>query len=172
MRVAVIGNSGSGKSSLARAIASATGCRVLDLDTIAWEPQSSAVLRPVEQAQTAVRAFCLEEGAWIVEGCYANLVAAALELKPKLLFLNPGLQACLDHCRARPWEPHKFASAQEQEANLEPLLSWVAEYYTREGDLSLTAHKACFAGYTGPKLELNTAPSLSPLEPLLLEWLR
>lgn len=145
---------------------------MLDLDTIAWEPQADAVLRPVGQAQAAVRNFCRGEGAWIVEGCYANLVAAAFEFEPKLLFLNPGLQACLEHCRARPWEPHKFASAQEQKANLAPLLSWVAGYYTREGDLSLKAHNYCFAGYTGPKRELISVPSLSPMEPELLEWLR
>jgi adenylate kinase family enzyme len=172
MRVTILGNSGSGKSSLARALVGATGCRVLDLDAVAWEPRSEAVLRPVEDAQAAVLDFCRHEGDWVVEGCYANLVATTLVFKPKLLFLNPGLQACLANCRARPWEPHKFASAQEQQANLQPLLSWVADYYTREGDLSLRAHSDCFAQYTGPKLELKALPSLSPFEPSLLQWLR
>lgn len=172
MRIALLGNSGSGKSSLAQAIASTTGCRVLDLDTIAWEPQAELLLRPVEDAQTAVLDFCRREGDWIVEGCYTNLVAATFEFQPKLLFLNPGLQACSANCRARPWEPHKFPSEQDQAANLLPLLSWVAEYYTREGDLSLRAHLSCFAEYTGDKRELTSLPSLSPVDPQLLEWLR
>lgn len=172
MRIAILGNSGSGKSSLARALAAATGCRVLDLDTVAWEPQAEVQLRPVEEAQGDVWAFCQREGDWIVEGCYASLVTAALAFRPKLLFLNPGVEACLANCRARPWEPHKYASAQEQEANLAPLLAWVAEYDKREGDLSLRAHQACFAGYTGDKRELTALPSLSPVDPQLLEWLR
>lgn len=172
MRIAILGNSGSGKSSLARAIAGATGCPLLDLDTVAWEPQGQAVLRPAEMAQAVVRHFCQQNESWIVEGCYANLVSAALELQPRLVFLNPGLEACMANCKARPWEPHKFASPEEQAANLPPLLSWVADYYTREGDLSLGGHRACFAAYAGPKRELLALPSLAPLDAGLFEWLR
>ncbi|WP_395719205.1 shikimate kinase [Prosthecobacter sp.] len=172
MRVAIIGNSGSGKSSLAQAIARETDCRVLDLDTVAWEPQGDCMLRPVEEALAAVRDFCGLTNDWIIEGCYANLVAATFPLQPKLIFLNPGVQICSANCKTRPWEPHKFSSEQEQEANLAPLLAWVADYYTREGDMSLQAHRACFAGYGGDKREVTSMPSLSPLEPRLLEWLR
>lgn len=172
MRVAILGNSGSGKSSLAQAIAQATGCRVLDLDTIAWEAGADAVLRPVEDAQADVRRFCRLESDWVIEGCYANLVAAALMFRPKLVFLNPGVDVCRANCRSRPWEPHKFASAQDQEANLQPLLAWLAEYDTREGDLSLHAHRACFDGYVGDKLELTSRPPLSPVDPELVAWLR
>lgn len=172
MRVAILGNSGSGKSSLARALALATNCRVLDLDTVAWEPQAAAVLRPAEEAQAAVREFCRLDDHWVVEGCYADLVAASFPFRPKVLFLNPGVQACSANCKTRPWEPHKFASAQEQASNLPPLLTWVAEYYTREGDLSLRAHRARFSGYPGEKRELTSLPSLSPPDHELLDWLR
>jgi adenylate kinase family enzyme len=172
MRIAILGNSGSGKSSLARAIALATQCRVLDLDTVAWEPQGAAVLRPAADAQADVRTFCQPGGDWVVEGCYASLVEATFPFQPKLLFLNPGVQVCAANCRSRPWEPHKFASAQEQEANLQPLLAWVAEYDTRTGDLSRQGHRNYFAGYAGDKLELTALPALSPLDPQLLAWLR
>jgi adenylate kinase family enzyme len=172
MLIAVLGNSGSGKSSLALAISEVTGSSVLDLDTVAWEPQRGAVLRPIEDAQESVRDFCRCSDNWIVEGCYASLVSAALEFQPKLIFLNPGLEACLANCKARPWEPHKFPSPPEQEANLLPLLAWVAEYYTREGDLSLRGHLDCFAMYAGAKLELRSVPSLAPVDSKLLEWLR
>jgi adenylate kinase family enzyme len=38
MRLALLGNSGSGKSTRARWAAGRAGARHLDLDTVAWEP--------------------------------------------------------------------------------------------------------------------------------------
>jgi adenylate kinase family enzyme len=172
MRVAIIGNSGSGKSSLAAALAAVGGVPCLDLDTVAWEPNQPAVPRDEALAQEDVHKFCRSSEGWIVEGCYATLVGAVLEHAPKLVFLNPGLEACLANCRSRPWERHKYASKQEQDGNLAFLLSWVSEYYTRTGPMSFVAHAECFKSYPGPKRELRELPSLSILDPALLEWVR
>lgn len=172
MRVAILGNSGSGKSSLAAALVAATATPCLDLDTVAWEPGRTAVARDEKLALADVRTFCRNNESWVVEGCYANLIAATLEYSPKLLFLNPGLEACLENCRSRPWEPHKYASKQEQDSYLPSLLSWVAEYYTRTGPLSLSAHVNCFQSYAGPKRELQSLPALRNLDPELWAWLR
>lgn len=160
MRLAIVGNSGSGKSTLARrAAAAAAPERVvahLDLDSIAWEPSgTSAVpprLRPVAEAAADVRAFCRANEHWVVEGCYAGLVRAALKFSPTLIFLDPGVDACLEHCRNRPWEPHKYKSKGEQDEKLAFLFDWVRGYYTRDdGDLCLKAHRELFDGYVGPK---------------------
>lgn len=172
MRVAIYGNSGSGKSTLAASIARVAGIQSLDLDTVAWEPNQVAVQRAEEHTVADVHAFCRNHEHWVVEGCYANLIQAALEYTPKLLFLNPGLEACLSNCKGRPWEPHKYASRQEQDSNLQFLLSWVADYYTRSDSLSLMAHEQCFQSYAGPKLELRSIPDLQPLDAELLRWLR
>jgi adenylate kinase family enzyme len=172
MRVAILGNSGSGKSTLAAALAAAGGVPCLDLDTIAWEPGETAVPRDDELARADVRVFCRRNPHWVVEGCYATLIEAALECAPTLLFLNPGLDACLANCRSRPWEPHKYASQKEQDANLKFLLSWVADYYTRTGPLSLAAHASCFQSYAGPKRELQSLPDIRNLEPELLAAVR
>jgi adenylate kinase family enzyme len=155
MRVAIVGNSGSGKSTLAGQIASAHAITPLDLDTVAWEPGKIAVARPAEAAAADITTFCSSQDRWVVEGCYAALVSGALEPLPILLFIDPGVDACLANCRRRPWEPHKYASKDEQDQQLEFLLSWVREYYTRDGDLSLAAHQALFDGYRGAKLRLS-----------------
>jgi adenylate kinase family enzyme len=154
MRVAIVGNSGSGKSTLASQIAAAHAITSLDLDTVAWEPGQIAVARPEEAAAADVRAFCAAHERWIVEGCYARLVREALAQSAILLFSDPGVDACLANCRSRPWEPHKYASKAEQDEKLAFLLSWVRDYYSRDGDLSLTAHQDLFETYRGPKLRL------------------
>jgi len=154
MRVAVIGNSGSGKSTLAQQLAAAHLLTALDLDTVAWEPGKIAVPRDADAAAADVGVFCDSHERWVVEGCYAAFVHRALEHFPILLFMDPGVDACLANCRSRPWEPHKYSSKDEQDEKLEFLLSWVREYYSRDGDLSLTAHQTLFDRYSGPKLRL------------------
>lgn len=111
MRVAIIGNSGSGKSTLAAWIAARFNVPSLDLDTAAWVPGQVAVARPVSEAAADVRSFCAGHKAWVVEGCYANLVGVSLEFRPLLLFLNPGVErgpgnltsTSPDRSRTRTW---------------------------------------------------------------------
>jgi adenylate kinase family enzyme len=170
MKIAILGNSGSGKSTLAKLISSHHKAEMLDLDTVAFEPGKIAVARSSEAAEREVESFCRSHDHWVVEGCYANLINAALSFKPHLLFLNPGEAQCLAHCKARPWEPHKYASKEEQDKLLEFLLTWVKQYYTRDGEMSLKAHQACFQHYSGPKSALTTAPALDPLGPEWLSW--
>lgn len=159
MRVAIIGNSGSGKSTLAKSRAGSS-VPVLDLDTIAWEPNVVAVARPADLALADLEAFCTRHDEWIVEGCYADLISATLRFGPELIFLNPGEAVCLQHCRERPWEPHKYASKAEQDAKLGFLLPWVSDYFVREGPMSLKVHAALFKAYQGPKREVTVALEL------------
>jgi len=158
MRVAIIGNSGSGKSTLARRLARVYAAQVLDLDTVAWEPGEIARPRSPSAAAADVRSFCYSGERWVVEGCYATLIRVALDYAPHLLFLDPGLEQCQRNCRARPWEPHKYGSKAEQDEKLAFLLSWVADYYRREGEMSYQGHLALFQSYAGPKQHLHELP--------------
>ncbi len=129
---------------------------MLDLDTIYWEPEQIAVKRPDAAAASDLDKFCSSSKQWIVEGCYGDLVQGTLKWQPELIFVNPGEEVCLNNCRSRPWEPHKYASKQEQDSKLEFLLQWVSDYYSRDGDMSLRAHRAVFDAYDGPKREITT----------------
>ena len=156
MRIALIGNSGSGKSTLAGQLRIALSLTALDLDTVAWEPGTIAVARTEQAATADVTAFCAAHDRWVVEGCYAGLVHHALEHSPILLFMDPGVDACLANCRDRPWEPHKYSSKDEQQET-QFLLSSVRQYVSRDGDLSLTVHQELFDAYRGPKSGSRTA---------------
>jgi adenylate kinase family enzyme len=164
MRIAILGNSGSGKTTLAHSIARRTATPLLDLDTVAWEPDQIAVARSARDAERDVQAFCGSHESWVVEGCYANLVRAALAFSPRLI--------CVANCRARPWEPHKCSSKAEQDERLQFLLAWVGQYYSREGEMSLSSHAALFADYAGQKNELTSMPMLEPASAELVAWTR
>lgn len=150
MRVVILGNSGAGKSTLARSLAG-DGRAHLDLDTLAWAPTEPPVRAPIAEARAAIARFTAAHDAWVIEGCYADLVALALGQATRLVFLDPSVETCQAHARARPWEPHKYASPEAQDANLPMLLDWIAAYPTREGPLGRPAHAALFEAFEGPK---------------------
>ena len=171
MRIAILGNSGSGKSTLAAWLSARSGAAQLALDSVAWVPGQIAVARSAEQALAEVQSFCCTNDQWVVEGCYTGLIERALLLKPLLLFLNPGVDRCIANCQARPWEPHKYQSKQEQDERLAYLLAWVREYYDRDGEMSLVAHRSCFDSYTGGKEEVTDALCLNLASPVAVKWL-
>lgn len=154
MKLVILGNSGSGKSSLARAVAERHAVSRLDLDEIVWEPGRVAVQRAIDAVHADLDAFLGANGSWVIEGCYAELVERALSKDPRLIFLNPGIDACLRNNRQREWEPHKYSSIEEQDRMLPFLQSWVAEYATREDECSYSAHRRVFDGYGGDRIEV------------------
>ena len=157
MRIAIIGNSGSGKSTLARELARTADVAVLELDSIVWEPGEIAVQRDRGSIEADLRSFLAANTNWIVEGCYAELVAALLPSCTELIFLNPGEAVCLERNCKRPWERHKYESADAQASMLDALLDWVRGYYTRDDEWSLQAHRRIFDSHTGRKREIRAA---------------
>jgi adenylate kinase family enzyme len=159
-RTLIIGNSGAGKSTLARRLASEHTLAHLDLDTLAWLPQTPPQRRPLADSAADIAAFTTRHTDWVIEGCYADLIELALPHCSLLVFLNPGVDACLAHCRARPWEPHKYPSKAAQDANLPMLLDWVRDYARRDDACSLSHHRRLFDAHPGEKTELTRVPAL------------
>jgi len=154
LKLLVFGNSGSGKSTLARALGVRHGLEHLDLDSIVWEPGQIAVQRAMNHIHDDLDAFIARNATWVIEGCYAELIERALPACSKLVFLNPGPEACRRNNERRGWEPHKYASKEAQDGMLPFLQSWVADYYVRTDAWSYAAHRRVFDAYAGDKLEV------------------
>ena len=152
-RLLIFGNSGSGKSTYSKALAQAQSLAHLDLDTIVWEPGKIAVPRAAEDVRRSLEEFLAANSSWVIEGCYSELIEATAQRATQLIFLNPGLDACLANNRRRPWEPHKYESAAKQDEMLDALQAWVAGYYNRDDPWSYAAHRRVFDAHTGPKVE-------------------
>ncbi len=153
MRILVFGNSGSGKSTFAKLSAEEHGLAHLDLDSIVWEPDQIAVQRSPGDISASLETFIASHNEWVIEGCYGELVAAASGHCTELVFLNPGLDTCLANNLRRPWESHKYASKEAQDAMLANLQAWVADYYEREDQWSYHAHREIFDAFNGFKSE-------------------
>jgi adenylate kinase family enzyme len=151
MRFAILGNSGSGKSTLASALATHHSAATLDLDTVAWVPNTVGVPRDPVAAAADVREFCASQDSFVIEGCYENLIAASFSYAPRLLFLDLPASLCEQHCRNRPIESHKYHTLEAQNEKLTYLLEWVRGYYLRSGPMSHESHVNLYESYRGPK---------------------
>lgn len=160
-RFAILGNSGSGKSTLAAALARYHSAPALDLDTVAWVPNTVGVRRGAAEAAAGVRRFCAGRDSFVVEGCYDELIAVSCEFDPHLVFLDVDGQLCEQHCLSRPFEGHKYQSRQAQDAQLALLLDWVRGYYARSGPMSRASHLALFESYPGPKSRFRSEVRVS-----------
>ena len=151
MKIILLGNAGSGKSTMARRLIDEKEIARLSLDEIAWD--HGAVRRAHEDSVADLNFFLRENENWIIEGCYSDLVEVALPHCTELRFLNPGVSVCMEHCSQRPWEPEKFATPNEQQALLDTLLEWVQEYETRDDEYGMKRHRQIFDSFAGPKRE-------------------
>lgn len=157
MKIILLGNAGSGKSTMARRLMGGRDIPRLSLDEIAWAEGTER--KPLEASIRELQSFIEKNDEWIIEGCYGGLVEAALPFCTELRFLNPGAEVCVAHCKRRPWEPEKFPSAEEQRAMLDRLIQWVRDYETRDDEYGLKRHRRIFDGFTGPKKEYTTVAS-------------
>ncbi|MEM1368393.1 MAG: AAA family ATPase [Cyanobacteria bacterium P01_H01_bin.15] len=151
MKTVLLGNAGAGKSTLSRKLLEKEPAARLSLDELAFS--GGPERRPLADSIADAMGFIEANKSWIVEGCYSDIVEPILTHAETLIFLNPGVDVCVSHCKSRPWEPEKFESSEAQDSNLENLLAWVREYETREDEYGLKQHRKLFEAFEGHKIE-------------------
>jgi len=159
-KILVFGNSGSGKTTLASAIADRAGLPRLELDLMAWD--RPGVRRPFDDSLNEVMGFIDAYPGWVVEGCYGELVKEVAYYCTELIFLNPGIETCLQNNRARPWEPQKYDSEEAQNRYFEILLDWTREYDQRVDGTSLQYHRQFYEQFKGAKHEYRSMSEYVP----------
>lgn len=151
MRIIILGNAGAGKSTMARRLIGSRDIAHLSLDQISWNDGTER--KPLEASLEELFRFIESNEEWIIEGCYGDLIEAALPYCSELRFLNPPVDVCVEHCKGRPWEPEKFSTAAQQRTMLDRLISWVRRYETRDDEYGLKRHRKIFDRFTGAKRE-------------------
>ncbi len=107
-RIIIYGNSVAGKTTLARQLQQQYELPRLDLDSIAWGPDWGK-RRPLQESITELLRFIGTNEEWIIEGCYGDLIDAALPYCTDLRLVNPGIDVCVANCRKRhsDWQKHR-----------------------------------------------------------------
>jgi adenylate kinase family enzyme len=151
-KVVIFGNSGSGKSILATELALKNKLAHLDLDTIAWKASETPERQTILESSKSINDFLIAQNNWVIEGCYADLLAIVTPKADQVIFLNLPVSACVANAKNRPWEPHKYKSKEAQDENLDMLIDWVSQYTSRNDTFSKVAHEKLFEEFQGKKI--------------------
>jgi adenylate kinase family enzyme len=106
MRTVIIGNSGSGKSHLAKSLSSLHSSPVIHLDRIFWMPggfnekkSKCEMIREVEEKR--------QENFWIVEGVFGELAELFLPRALSLIYLDMDWATCRSGLKSRAPKVHE-----------------------------------------------------------------
>lgn len=146
-KVLIFGNSGSGKSTLAQQLVTEQGLAHLDLDTLAWLPTTPPTRTPLPDAFAQINEFTTAHDAWIIEGCYGDLLEMLTEQANEMIYLSLDAKQCIKNAKSRPWEPHKYPTKAAQDANLDMLIGWIKDYETRADSTGKVAHDTLYNSF-------------------------
>ena len=108
-RIRVMGSTGAGKTTAARAIASALGVPFLELDNINWYPTQPMYQRerPDEESAAMLAEFLTANDAWVIEGGYRRWSGPALKVATEAALLEPPLYRRVWRLWKRWWVGHR-----------------------------------------------------------------
>ncbi len=155
-RILIFGNSGSGKSTLAKKLSQEHMLEHLDLDTLAWQNSLPPERLAIEDSAKQIQGFLVLNNAWVIEGCYSDLLNLLTAVATEIIFLDLPVIPCLENAANRPWESHKYTSKKAQDENLPMLLDWIKQYEVRTDTFSKLAHQNIFENFDGIKYRFHS----------------
>jgi len=149
LRTLIVGNSGSGKSWLAKRIAARVGSPCIDLDSIHWLPGGYNVARERNEAVQLLRDVAKADR-WVIEGIYGSLVNEVRTDSTALIWLCLDEAECVENIRQR------GIRRGGDEASFAALLDWASTYRSRQGASSYIGHQKLFDEYGANKQVLRS----------------
>jgi len=145
-----MGNGGSGKSWLAKNLASSSGSSVIHLDELFWEPGNFNTKRETFEVESLI-VESLKEKSWIVEGVFGNLIEHYLLKAHRLIWLDIEWEICKTRLLNRAEENKEHHRRKQTEENLANLIVWASKYQSRIDSMSYVGHKDIYERFNGEK---------------------
>ena len=162
LKIIIIGNSGSGKSWLAKGLAAVTSAPVVHLDDLFWEPGGFDKKRSREEVDYLIRKS-KEDASWIFEGVFGELAEQYHNTADLLVWLDIDWPICKKLIEKRGSESKRYLAREQSEEGLRRLLEWASHYYDRQNLRSYEGHKSLFDSFLSKKLHLVSESDVNKL---------
>lgn len=153
-RVVIIGNSGSGKTFLAREISKVRALPVIHLDEIFWFPGGFDRKRPDDEVDAMIRSNTGRDE-WIAEGVFGDLAGKFLPGASHLIWLDLPWDVCRAGLLERGSESSRQLDPLQAEENFRKLLQWASAYQDRTGGCSHAGHLKIYEDFSGAKTRIT-----------------
>ncbi|MGY1844785.1 AAA family ATPase [Modestobacter sp. SYSU DS0875] len=170
-RLHVMGASGSGTTTLARALADHWAVPHADADDYFWVPSTPPYVdkRPVEERLALMRSVFVPREAWVLSGSVLSWGEGIVAQCDAVVFLTLDPDERLRRLEAR--EAARRAGGDFDEAAWTAFLEWARGYDDPEFQgRSRVAHEAWLAGLRQPVLRLDSARTREELRDAVLSW--
>lgn len=175
-RVLVMGASGSGTTTLARALANRWAVPHADADDYFWQPTTPAYVeqRPVDDRLRLMAEMFLPRDAWVLSGSVLGWGDSLLEHLDTVVFCSLAQEVRLERLRAR--EVVRYGSRIEAGGDraeaFEAFLTWATGYEDPEFDgRNRAVHEEWLTGIDVPVVRVDTARPTDELVDGLVEAL-
>lgn len=149
MKILITGNSGSGKTWLAKRIAPQEST-IIHLDTIFWKPGGFDEKRERFEIEELI-AQSLQNKLWVAEGVFGDIVNRYVPEASELIWLDMPWELCRKRLEQRGSESKKHMSRIQSTEGLKKLIEWAQQYYTRTNLRSKLGHQQIFESFKGVK---------------------
>ena len=176
LRVHIFGASGSGTTTLGRALAETLGIEHFDTDDFYWEQTDPpyTVKRPVEERRRRLRQRLLRSEQWALSGSLVNWAEGIDTLYTHVVLLHLRSDVRLARLAAREAKRYgaRMAPGGDMHENVHEFLAWAARY--DEGGLDMRSralHEQYIRTLACPVLELQSDQPVGVLVQAVCGWL-
>ena len=154
MKIIILGNSGSGKTWLARQLAQRLHLHIVHLDDVFWKPGGFDAKRGPEEIAQLVRSS-KNEKAWIVEGVFGELAQCYADAADCLIWLDIEWPVCRGRLQRRGSESKLHLDRTQSQEGLAKLIRWAEGYDTRTDSRSRYGHGRLFEQFSATRIRLG-----------------
>lgn len=154
MKIVITGNSGSGKTWLAKKIASPESI-IIHLDSIFWEPGGFDKKREQSEIDKLITQS-INHKEWVAEGVFGELINRYINEASIFILLDMPWELCRRRLEKRGSESKKHMSRTQSSEGLKKLIDWAQQYYARTNLKSKIGHQQLFESFKGTKVLLKS----------------